>query len=210
MKTRVQHDQTAETSPSHDHELDHAWLANLVRELFQTEQSARRHPRIEIQRLGDVPPALVLRAVAAHADEALVALPVVVTEEQLPVSLGGRTVGATFSALRNQIVDLFLTAERSYRATLLGMRHGVDLVVLLEQVARRDRADALADWCADWLARRRPLLADAEQALSWFAQNPERALAASERRPLARAFHALAVGFERLADRRRRTTPRPA
>lgn len=200
MTSRVQHAHPAET-PTSD---DHAWLANLVRELFQTEQSARRHPRVEIQRLGDVPPARVLRAVAAHADEALAALPGLVTQDRLPVSVGGRTVGAAFSVLRTQIADLFLNAERSYRATLLGMRHGVDLVVLLEQVARRDGAEALARWCDDWLERRRDLLEDAERALSWFAEHPERAQEASEDRPLARAFHALLTRLERFADRRRR------
>jgi len=202
MTSRVQHVHPAEPPPSDDH----AWLANLVRELFQTEQSARRHPRIEIQRLGDVPPARILRAIATHADEALATLPGLVTQDRLPVSVGGRTIGAAFSVLRDQIVDLFLNAERSYRATLLGMRHGVDLVVLLEQVARRDGADALADWSAAWLERRRDLLADAEAALSWFAEHPERAQEASERRPLARAFHAFLTRLERIADRRRRAT----
>jgi hypothetical protein len=208
MTSRVKKTKTKKQGPTAVERVseEHSWLANLSRELFQTEQSARRHPRVEVERLGDVPPARVLRGVAGHADEALAELPELMKQYDLPVSLGGISVGSAFSILRDRLADLMLSAERSYRATLLGMRHGVDLVVLLEQVARRDGATALADWCVVWLERRRELLDDAERALEWFAAHPERAQQAATRGPLARGFHALVEGFERVADRRRRAT----
>lgn len=201
MKSSVKHGSTTTPESPHD---EHIWLANLVRELFQTEQSAARHPRIEVERLGDVPPAQVLRAVAAHADSALSELPTLVKQYGLPVSLGGRAVGSAFSMIRNQLTDLFFTLERSFRGTLLGMRHGVDLVTLVEQVARRDGATALADWCLMWLERRRALVADAERALAWFADHPEAAQKAARRRPLAMGLQALVSGLEHASDRWRR------
>ncbi|PCC73570.1 hypothetical protein SAMN02745121_08450 [Nannocystis exedens] len=187
----------------------HTWLANLARELFQTEQSAQRHPRLEAERLGDVPPAHCLRAVADHADSALAELPGLAEQYKLPVSTGGRAVGAAFSVVRNQFADMFLSLERSYRGTLLGMRHGVDLMLLFEKVARRDGAVALADWCVGWLEKRTALLAEAEQALAWFAEHPERALEAATHRPLARAFRATVAGIEHLADRLRQPRRAP-
>lgn len=202
MKTGVNHSSTSSSSESPRGA--HPWLANLVRELFQTEQSAARHPRVEVERLGDVPPAQVLRAVAAHADSALSELPTLVEQYDLPVSLGGRAVGSAFSVIRNQLTDLFFTLERSYRGTLLGIRHGVDLVTLIEQVARRDGATALADWCLVWLERRRALVADAERALEWFAEHPESAQKAARRRPLAMGLQALVSGLEHASDRWRR------
>ncbi|WAS96489.1 hypothetical protein [Nannocystis punicea] len=181
----------------------HAWLANLARELFQTEQSAVRHPRLEAERLGDVPPARRLRAIAEHAESALAELPGLAERHRLPVSPTGRVVGTAFSVARDQLADLFLSLERSYRGTLLGLRHGVDLMILFEQVARHDGAVALADWSATWLDRRQALLSEAEQALSWFAEHPARALEAATHRPLARAFRATVAGIEHLADRLR-------
>ncbi|MCY1008598.1 hypothetical protein OV079_24155 [Nannocystis pusilla] len=200
----MQEDRTIE-EPAHE---AHTWLANLARELFQTEQSAQRHPRLEAERLGDVPPAHCLRAIAAHAESALADLPRLAAQHDLPVSTGGRAVGTAFSVVRNQVADMFLSLERSYRGTLLGMRHGVDLMILFEQVARRDGAVELADWCAAWLERRVALLQEAEQALAWFAEHPERALEAATHRPLARAFRATVAGIEHLADRLRQ--PRQA
>jgi hypothetical protein len=186
---------------------EHTWLANLVRELFQTEQSAKLHPVVEAERLGDVPPATVLRAVAAHATEALAELPPLVERHRLPDSPGGRAVGAAFSAVRDHLADLLLTRETSYRGTLLGMRHGVDLVELVQYVAREDGDAALADWCAAWLERRRPLVEAAARELAWFAANPAPARAPAKRHPLALAVQALLHGFERLGAQVRQALP---
>jgi hypothetical protein len=188
----------------------HAWLAALVRELFQTEQSACDHPRVEVQRLGDCPPGECLRAVVEHAETALSELPGLVERQGLLVSGGGRAIGSAFSSIRDRVADRFLTAEKSYRGTLLGMRHGVDLVVLLERVARREGATELADWCLDWLAVRRGMIHEVEGALGWFAANPERAQAPAEPGPLTHALQSLLVGFEQITARWRRGQARPA
>lgn len=194
----------------HSQELDradHAWLANLVRELFQTEQSAKDHPVLEAERLGEVPPAVALRAVAAHARRTLAELPPLVRRHDLPVSNGGRRLGTAFSTIRNRFADLILTAERSYRGTLLGMRHGVDLVILIQSVARMEGDVGLANWCDHWLERRRPLVEAAAQELAWFAANPARAREPAKDNPLAAGLQALVSGLEQLGSRLRHTLP---
>lgn len=189
---------------------DHAWLANLVRELFQTEQSAKNHPRIEAERLGDVPPAHVLLAIAAHAEAALAELPPLVTRHDLPHSTGGKIVGAAFSSLRDNFVDLLLSSEKSYRGTLLGMRHGVDLVELVQYVARQEGDSDLVAWCVAWLDKRRPLVEAAAGELAWFAANPDRAREPAKDNPLALGLQALVNGFEQIADRVRQAIPKQA
>ena len=187
---------------------DHAWLANLVRELFQTEQSAKVHPILEAERLGDVPPARVLREIAEHAAAALAELPPLVTRHDLPVSEGGKTVGKAFSAIRDNFADLLLSAEKSYRGTLLGMRHGVDLVELVQYVGSEEGDLDLAAWCAAWLERRRPLVESAARNLSWFAANPARAREPAKANPLAVGFQALVHGLEQLVEKIRHALPR--
>ena len=194
----------------HSQELDradHAWLANLVRELFQTEESAKHHPMLEAERLGEVPPAMALRAVAAHARRTLAELPPLVRRHDLPVSNGGRRLGAAFSTIRDRLADLLLTAERSYRGTLLGMRHGVDLVILIQNVARMEGDASLANWCDHWLERRRPLVEAAAQELAWFAANPARAREPAKDNPLAAGLQALVSGLEQLGARLRHALP---
>lgn len=207
----VPHSENLDRAESeHAAHANHRWLANLVRELFQTEESAKDHPLIEAQRLGDVPPAEALRAVSAHARRALAELPPLVRRHDLPVSNGGRSVGAAFSAVRDHLADLMLTAERSYRGTLLGMRHGVDLVILIQSVARAEGDVSLANWCGHWLERRRPLVEAAAHELAWFAANPERAHMPAKDNPLAVGLQALVNGFERLAGRLRHAFPNNA
>lgn len=162
---------------------------------------------LEAERLGEVPPADALRAVAAHARRTLAELPPLVRRHDLPVSNGGRRVGATFSAIRNRFADLMLTAERSYRGTLLGMRHGVDLVLLIQSVARMEGDASLANWCDHWLERRRPLVEAAAQELAWFAANPARAREPARDNPLAIGLQALVSGFEQLGARIRHVLP---
>lgn len=186
---------------------EHAWLSNLVRELFQTEQSAKDHPLIEAERLGDVPPAHALRAISAHAETALAELPALVKRHHLPLSGGGKAVGAAFSSLRDNFADLLLSMEKSYRGTLLGMRHGVDLVELVQYVARAEGDVDLAMWCATWLEKRRALVDAAARELAWFAANPERAREAAKDNPLALGLQALVNGFEQIAVKLREVVP---
>lgn len=182
----------------------HAWLSLLIHELFQTEQSAYDHPRVEADRLGDAPPAEILRAVAEHAKLALAELPPLVKRHDLPDSIGGKAVGAAFSTVRDYLADVMLSAEKSYRATLLGMRHGVDLVELIATVAREDGDEELATWCGRWLGHRRPLVEAAARELAWFASHPEHATEAARRdSAFALGLHAFIRGCQRIAQRLR-------
>jgi hypothetical protein len=149
---------------------------NLTRELFQTETSAVRHSKREAARLGDTAPAHALRSVAAHAEEVLPQLPQLAERNGLIVSKGGMVVGELFSQTRDKFADMLIDSERSYRGTLLGMRHGVDVVRLLEEFARSVDNAELTQFCTQWLERRQPLVQEVDAELRWFAQNPDEAV----------------------------------
>lgn len=151
-------------------------LNNLTRELFQTETSAVRHSTREANRLGDAPPALALRAVAAHAETILAELPSLAKRNGMIVSKGGAMTGELFSQVRDKVADMLIDSERSYRGTLLGMRHGVDVVRLLEQFAAETGKIDLAQFCAAWLSSRQVLVEKVADELSWFAKNADEAV----------------------------------
>jgi hypothetical protein len=153
-------------------------LANkLTRELFQSERSATRHPRIEAERLGDCPPAHAMLAVAQHADSCLSELERLAPRCGLPTGGVGETVGVGFSVLRDGFFDLLIDHERSYRGTILGMRHGEDLVRLYRAVAATtDGCAQMVEFCSRWLDERPPLIQACVEQLDWFALYPERAL----------------------------------
>lgn len=180
-----------------------AWLSALMRELFQTERSAKSHPTLESERLGDTSPGRAMRAVAEHATATLADLPRLAQRHDLPVSAGGEAVGKLFSLLRDAIGDLLLNMERSYRGTILGMRHGLDLVTLLRDVALADGDEELVEWCTTWIDKRRPLVEAAADELEWFALRPERATAPAKTGALAEGVQMIARGFEELADKLR-------
>ncbi len=160
-------------------------IATLVRELFQTENSALRHPAREAERLGYLPPSRAMEVISRHAAGVLDELPHLAHARGLPTSFGGLTAGRAFSVARDKIVDLFLTTEKSYRGTLVGLRHGVDLVKLLRETAAAADDRDLATFCDHWLAERVPLIADAAGELAWFGARPDVALA-----PACRGFFA--------------------
>jgi hypothetical protein len=170
---------------SHHHEL----LATLVRELFQSERSADRHPAREAERFGDSAPARALRAVSSHARQVLAELPAVVESARLPDSTAGRTVGEIFSLVRDNVADFLVDAERSYRGTLLGMRHGVDLVRMIQRVADASGQVEIGGFCTRWLAEREPLVHDVEAAMAWFAQHPGEAIHSGKWLPGLRRRH---------------------
>lgn len=161
----------------------HELLAGLFRELFQTEHSAKVHPRREARHLGDTPPAAALRAVSEHAAVILGQLPPLAAANQLPVSRAGLSLGALFSLVRETVADRLVESERSYRGTLLGMRHGVDLVKMIRMVADHNGLVEIAGFCTRWLEQREPLVAKVEQQLSWFAHHPDAASHANSRIP---------------------------
>jgi hypothetical protein len=159
--------------------------AKLCRELAQSEHSARMHCLREARRLGDTPPARALRTIAAHAEAMQPRLEVVMRRGGPGLRLG-RAVGALFSALRHAVFDRMVDTERSYRGTLLGLHHGVDVMRLLRAVAAREGDLYLEAYCEEALAERIRLVERAERMLSWFAERPALAL----RSGLGNALHA--------------------
>jgi hypothetical protein len=151
-------------------------LKSLIREFYQTETSAVTHCRREAKRLGDEPPARVLMAVSNQAARVLRELPEICERHALPKSVGGVSVGRLFSFARDKFADRLIRLERSYRGTMLGLRHGFDLVLLLAKTARDGGLTDLEEFCEQWLAARQPLLEDLERELAWFAQHPPAAL----------------------------------
>jgi hypothetical protein len=166
-------------------------LENLARELFQTETSASLHCRREAKRLAGTPPGQVMLEVSEQAAGVLERLPRLAAEHGLPISRGGMFVGAMFSSLRERVADHLMEAERSYRGTLLGMRHGVDVVLLTRHAARQASLPALEAFCDEWLDNRLPLVTKVEEQLAWFATNSHRATELARPLPfVGRARHA--------------------
>lgn len=159
-----------------DHPMEQRLLRHLSHELWQTEVSASQHCRREAERLGDTPPARALLAAAEHAEHVLEELPKVTDGRPLAKSGIGMAIGKMFSEVRDTIADKLLTSERSYRGTILGLRHGVDLVHLLRHAAASAHDEALVAFLDGWLRRREPLVGEIVAQLAWFAQTPERAL----------------------------------
>jgi len=148
----------------------------LLRELFQCEHEAATHPAREARRLGDSPPGIALRAIATHGATALKQLTAISAHGAERRARFARLVGGMVSLVRYLVVDRLIDAERSYRSTLLGLKHGLDAIRLLREVAERDGDRALAMWCQDTWIERESLVHDAEQALAWFAAEPRLAL----------------------------------
>jgi hypothetical protein len=153
-----------------------ALLQNLARELWQTETSAARHGGREAKRLEATAPGRALQTAAGHAERFLLELPEVARREQLVISGAGVLLGSFLSELRDTLLDKLITSERSYRVTLLGFRHGVDVVRSLCQVAQRSERTELVSVCEFWLETRTPLVAALEAELAWFAEHPSDAL----------------------------------
>lgn len=155
----------------------HRLSAKLCRELSQSEHSAWVHARREARRLRDLPPGRALREISAHAGATRPRFEALMRRRRQRIGPGlGRAVGAAFSALRHAVFDRILDAERSYRGTLLGLRHGADVLRLLRAVAAREGDLDLAIFCDEVLVERLVLLERAERALAWFADRPALAL----------------------------------
>ena len=151
-------------------------IHTLFAELFQTERSAELHSQREAQRFACEPPAEALRAVSIHARSALAEIRTLAAAREMSDTRAGAWVGSFFSMVRETVADRLLDRERSYRGTLLGMRHGQDVMRLLELTAEAAGDMALVSYCERWLEVRAPLVDRVATQLSWFARNPERAL----------------------------------
>jgi hypothetical protein len=150
-------------------------VKSLFTEVLQTERSAIRHSDVEAARLGACAPAHALRAVSAHASAMEPSLHALAARRGVG-NAPGTAAGKLLSAVRDRLIDHAVTAEQSYRTTLLGMRHGYDLISLFGEAARLEADDELAAWCDHWRAERGALVDAVAAALSWFALHPERAL----------------------------------
>jgi hypothetical protein len=148
----------------------------LFAEVGQTERSAIRHPRVEARRLGDCPPAAALLAIADHAARAEPAIRALAGARGGAHASPGIFVGNLFSIGRDTFADFFLTAEQSYRGTLLGIRHGYDVITLFRLAAVTEHDGEVVAWADPWLEVRRPLIDRVADQLGWFAKNPDRAL----------------------------------
>lgn len=154
-------------------------LHTLFAELFQAEQSASLHCRREGDRLGDCPLGSVMRALGAHATADLPRLQTLARERGLELTEAGGMMGRMFSGVRELVADHVLSAERSYRMTVLGVRHGVDLMRLVRALAEQLGDRGLQQFCDSWLATRVLLVEDAGHRVRWFAEHPSRAQAPS-------------------------------
>jgi hypothetical protein len=148
----------------------------LVRELAQTEQSAAVHCEREARRYHGHPPGQALRAISKHAIAMRRELLFLADLKQPFGARLGRTLGEALSALRQLAIDRVVDAERSYRATLLGVRHGVDVARLLREVFVQQQDAGSARSCDLLLGERVRLVEEAERVLGWFARNPAQAV----------------------------------
>ena len=146
-------------------------LQKLIREAARAEAQALEHPVREAKRIGPMPPIEALQGVADH---------VTLMQPRFAMILAGHDLGpqhprggiaATLASLRHLVVDRVVDAERAYRTALLDLRHGVEVVKLLREVARGEMLFGLIRWCDDWLGARRTLVARVEAQLGWFAEH---------------------------------------
>lgn len=151
-------------------------LHNVTHEVFQTETSAVRHCRREADRLGATSPGRAMLAISEHAKRVLDALGPVCQQDGLPVGVGGSTAGIFLSEMRDKVLDRLIQSERSYRGTLMGLHHGVDLMKLVAFAAEASGKSSLMALSADWLVVRPGLVRTAVDELAWFVMHPERAM----------------------------------
>lgn len=150
-------------------------LHNVTHEVFQTETSAIRHCRREAERLGATGPGRAMMAISEHARRSFAELGQVCAREELPVSKGGSAVGLLFSETRDKLMDRLIQSERSYRGTLVGLHHGIDLMKLVTLAAEASGKSSLLAFCSEWLPARTALVDRAIEELAWFVMHPERA-----------------------------------
>ena len=146
----------------------------LCRELADGEHAVRIQTRREARRLGDSAPGRALLAISEHAAEVEPLLAKLVKK-----SLGThvfRALGDVVSKIRHAVFGRFADSEEAYRAALIALQFGADTMRLLREVVILDNDAKLIELCDRLLVERLCLIEDAEQALLWFAEHPERAL----------------------------------
>jgi len=156
-------------------------IANLLPEVFQTEESALLHAAREADRLGATPPGRAMREISEHARRLMPELQKLAEARGHRPARRGKLLGRMFSNVRSLGADLLLSTEKSYRGTILGAHHGIGTILFLEDVAIASGDQELADFCAAWLSERKKLVDDAESDLTWFATHPD--IATSRAKP---------------------------
>jgi hypothetical protein len=162
-------------------------LSSLCRELHKSERAVARNCPREAARLGSSPPAVILRAVAGHASDAVSELTLLRDACEIPFLSIPERMMLFFAATRGSLVDSLIPRQMSYRARLDELARGISIVRLMRTTSRITGYLEIADWCDGWLSVREPLREAASEELRWFAENPRRAVARSSRLALASA-----------------------
>ena len=152
-------------------------LRGLMREFMRTERAATRQPLRDARRFGNAPPAQALRAVAEHAEKNLPTLRDVATRNDLAPGRALVIAGSLLAMARHRLNDRLVDTEKSYRDTLLDLRHGLDVMKLMRKIADASGMVELGGFCTSWLEQREPLVERVEGAMGWFASHPRRAAA---------------------------------
>ena len=157
-------------------------IQKLIRETARSEAQALEHPAREAKRIGPMPPIAALQAVADHATVMQERFARILDGHDLETQHARGGIASTFASLRHLVVDRVVDPERAYRTALLDLRHGLEVVKLLREIARREMLFGLIRWSDDWLGARRTLVARVEAQLAWFAEQEaiETALASTE------------------------------
>lgn len=146
----------------------------LAHELIQAEHDACLQSRREAKRQGPGKPAEILLEIADHAEQTEARLRALVGQ---PISAAlALIVAQAFTNVRYYAFDRMLSHERTYRATLLGLRHGLDAAHLLHAAAKRGFRPQTTNLCGELIRLREPMLAKAVDAVTWFADHPAFAL----------------------------------
>lgn len=148
----------------------------LLLELATAERLASRSPRREAERLGDVPPAHALRAVAAHADESRDDLDGVLRARRTSSSAWSFAASA-LAQLVDEALSVRLDDEHRFRRALLALRRGLDVARAVRASASHEGDGELLVLCDRWLAVRIRLVAGVEAELAWFGRPTRRSLA---------------------------------
>ncbi len=143
-------------------------MDKLIREISRAETQASEHAPREAKRIGDVPPVHALREVAAHAAAMRGRFELLLQGHG--ISAGRTGVGASLASLRSLVVDRVVDPERAFRTAVLDLRHGIDVVKLLREIARCEELFGVIRWCDDWLGARRSLVTRVEAQLPWFVE----------------------------------------
>jgi hypothetical protein len=165
-------------------------LARLLPELAQAERSAAEHPAREAQRLASYPPGRAMHDIAAHADGTCRALSEIL-RRIAPDARAGAGMGTWFSIMRERVTDLWISREGSYRQTLLGLHHTMDLLDLVVAAADEDDRTDLARWATATRDERAPLLLQCTAELAWFGHHPDIAAAPAKSGTTPRVLHAV-------------------